>query len=768
MKKLANFFKKFVSIFAIMAIIVSNPAFASINSGIDTQELFKLDSGAIQPLNPNWTVCSAAERCDAFFDTADITTAIIGSLSFGFIENSVIFTDASGNLTEDSSNLVFVDSTNSFGIGVSDPDEQLEIAGRFHMGQDDAPATVTDKLYNVLGNLFWNGTDVLGITTPITEVRGGTGQSTYAQGDILYSDGSDSLAVLTKGLATEVLTMNAGATAPEWAVSSGGASPYEATVCPSGCDYATISAAVTGGVNSVLVTEDITELAFTVPVDGFYILVGEGVTVTMTDNAVITVGNDLQVEGLNKYTSVWAPVISNNSTNNFDGVSSADNLTINNIKIDSSGITGASSSIARTGMMNVSNIEWQTANDAGGFSDIDTGSIFHAIHVIGAGSQTSSLFAPDGATIFDDISLTGTFSESAPCFFNDSSPGTILSNWTSSSINNCEIGIRGPTKMTNIHMPRHHIDFEGTSDESTCTNCEFEVIDLTDSSADRITLTNVRTNSDIVVAGDDFVANGLWAEANLTFNSGADNGQVIGANILGVLTDNGANNSFDGRSLGEFYIFENTVEAEIEAVDQWHPAIGGTVGVIDGFTFFAGSSIDILSFADYSGTVAGTIKATTNGAHSYATGDIISQVGALIEVGDPDPYYGQYSITVVDADEYYFTNPDWNATQTAVAIKPASLTAGDVAVGTYLFNGTGSVTSAGNDKVFDFSLFRNTTSSEKAEARFKAKIAGDFQSIAGSSFIDIVAGDVLWFGIKGITDDANMTMRYGNFNTHRF
>ncbi len=44
---------------------------------------------------------------------------------------------------------------------------------------------------------------------------------TFAQGDVLYHDGSD-LVKLAKGTAGQVLTMNAGATAPEWAAASTG------------------------------------------------------------------------------------------------------------------------------------------------------------------------------------------------------------------------------------------------------------------------------------------------------------------------------------------------------------------------------------------------------------------------------------------------------------------------------------------------------------------------------------------------------------------
>lgn len=52
-------------------------------------------------------------------------------------------------------------SDGSVGLGVTDPDEQLEITGRIHLGQTTAPGTTTDKLYNVSGVLTWNGSPVI-------------------------------------------------------------------------------------------------------------------------------------------------------------------------------------------------------------------------------------------------------------------------------------------------------------------------------------------------------------------------------------------------------------------------------------------------------------------------------------------------------------------------------------------------------------------------------------------------------------------------------
>jgi len=58
----------------------------------------------------------------------------------------------------------------------------------------------------------------------------------------------------------------------------------------------------------------------------------------------------------------------------------------------------------------------------------------------------------------------------------------------------------------------------------------------------------------------------------------------------------------------------------------------------------------ISAFADYNGTVAGTTKATCSADHNLATGD------RLTISSSPDSYYdGNYSITKIDGDEFYFT-----------------------------------------------------------------------------------------------------------------
>ena len=58
----------------------------------------------------------------------------------------------------------------------------------------------------------------IGSLPTITAVKGGTGQTGFAAGDLLYANSTTTLAKLTaSGHGSKTLKMNSGATAPEWA-----------------------------------------------------------------------------------------------------------------------------------------------------------------------------------------------------------------------------------------------------------------------------------------------------------------------------------------------------------------------------------------------------------------------------------------------------------------------------------------------------------------------------------------------------------------------
>ena len=111
---------------------------------------------------------------------------------------------------------LFVDaSSGNVGIGEIAPDEKLEVAGRVHLGQTTAPATTTDKLYNVSGGLYWNG----------TALGGGGSSPLTTKGDVYtYSTVDARLGVGTDG---QVLTADSTeAIGLKWTTfSSGGGLP---------------------------------------------------------------------------------------------------------------------------------------------------------------------------------------------------------------------------------------------------------------------------------------------------------------------------------------------------------------------------------------------------------------------------------------------------------------------------------------------------------------------------------------------------------------
>lgn len=80
-----------------------------------------------------------------------------------------------------------------------------------------ASNVVTSSLEAVgtIGTGLWQG-------TPVADEYGGTGQSTYTQGDLLHASAANTLAKLALGDADEVLTVNAGGTQMEWKAASGG------------------------------------------------------------------------------------------------------------------------------------------------------------------------------------------------------------------------------------------------------------------------------------------------------------------------------------------------------------------------------------------------------------------------------------------------------------------------------------------------------------------------------------------------------------------
>ena len=86
----------------------------------------------------------------------------------------------------------------------------------------------------------------------VTVAKGGTNLTSFTAGDVLYATGATTLTKLAKGSAADVLTMNSGATAPEWAAAAGGAWTKIKTVTVSG---STASVSFINGTSDVVIDD---------------------------------------------------------------------------------------------------------------------------------------------------------------------------------------------------------------------------------------------------------------------------------------------------------------------------------------------------------------------------------------------------------------------------------------------------------------------------------------------------------------------------------
>lgn len=121
-------------------------------------------------------------------------------------------------------------------------------------------------------------------TTPAT--AGGTGQTTYATGDLLYASATNTLSKLTAGTDGYVLTLASGV--PTWAASTGGVTSFSAGTTGLTPSTATTGAITLGGALSV----SNGGLGGTTTPNAGQIPIGNGTTYTI---ATITAGTGISV-----------------------------------------------------------------------------------------------------------------------------------------------------------------------------------------------------------------------------------------------------------------------------------------------------------------------------------------------------------------------------------------------------------------------------------------------------------------------------------------
>ena len=193
--------------------------------------------------------------------------------------------------------------------------------------------------------------------------------------------------------------------------------------------------------------------------------------------------------------------------------------------------------------------------------------------------------------------------------------------------------------------------------------------------------------------------------------------------------------TFDSDS-GEMIVTSNQT-ATIETAATPHAFTGLSTGIVNDFSFVAGITGAITAYADYSGTVAGTVKATCTG-HNLTTGDIITIRGTT-------NYNGVFTITKIDANEFYFTDT-WVADDGASDFERGDyLLAGTGAAGDYSIDWNSSVSEGGAaGGTVDFEVYINAAIQTKACSRRKFS-NNDVGSISGGAHIVLAESDRIWF-----------------------
>jgi hypothetical protein len=209
--------------------------------------------------------------------------------------------------------------------------------------------------------------------------------------------------------------------------------------------------------------------------------------------------------------------------------------------------------------------------------------------------------------------------------------------------------------------------------------------------------------------------------------------------------------SFTDDHYGEMYLNANGNPTTIETANTPIALREFTAGDVSGFTFDAGSTAAITAYADYSGTVAGTVLATS--AHGLTTGDWISIRGTT-------NYNGIFQITVVDGTHFYFTDT-WVADDGASDFdEPSHLVAGTGTAGEYSLSWDMSSNEGGGaGSTFTFVAYINGTAQPSPTVQRKFA-NNDVGAYGGCGILTVADGD--WIYLTASSDGVNtITNAYG-------
>ena len=205
----------------------------------------------------------------------------------------------------------------------------------------------------------------------------------------------------------------------------------------------------------------------------------------------------------------------------------------------------------------------------------------------------------------------------------------------------------------------------------------------------------------------------------------------------------------------EMAIIDNASATVINGNEQWQALTTYVVtGMVDGFTYDAGSTGVIASIADATG---GDILVTDE-AHGLSAGNIITINGCT-----DSAYNGIFEVLTVPSVDTFTVNAVYTATDTGFWQRGSSLICGVGSAGTYRGQWASSGISSVNAHIFDFAPCVNTTISTKAKARRKFS-NDDYGSFSGCALMTVAEGDVITFIVQNVGATGNVTMRTLDLN----
>lgn len=209
---------------------------------------------------------------------------------------------------------------------------------------------------------------------------------------------------------------------------------------------------------------------------------------------------------------------------------------------------------------------------------------------------------------------------------------------------------------------------------------------------------------------------------------------------------------------GEMYSYENATLTAIDETNVYHAihtiATGGTC---KGWTFKAGSTGPIASFATYGGGLATLI---TDVGHGLVNGEIIT-------ISNSTNYNGSHVVTRIDNDTFTIPvayvaeagGPNW--------IRGSSLRANSGSAGVYKLSWNTTCFPAGANDNFKVEPNLNTTDLDNMAASCRLTVAADRRLLAGGGIVTISDGDYIWMTTRNEDAPDDITFRHFNVSIVR-